>query len=240
MGGGKMRNMKLIFILQITQLKIDHNPYARAFRDGEQHSVDTEKSTKSKGQGGHCRRSSAGKKSTKQPHFLSSKRIHLQSARNHHTASDHLSSSPLLSEVQSSNCLSAISIESGTLKISNRLHDIQGLYTCILGFESEDGSENPLLSAVTHHLPETRILSQDSMYGCQLNYWPDDNSLYNSALITPPPLLDPAISFSEPYLQQTSQMVLDSNMTTVSPVKPLHGRDGVLNSMESTDDDVFM
>lgn len=47
----------------------------------------------------------------------------------------------------------------------------------------------------------------DSPYGCQVNYWADENSLYNSALIYPPPLLDAGMSFTEPYLHQVSRHV---------------------------------
>ena len=45
----------------------------------------------------------------------------------------------------------------------------------------------------------------ESPYGCPLNFWADENSLYNSALVYPPPLLDETESFSEPYLHRASQ-----------------------------------
>ena len=48
-------------------------------------------------------------------------------------------------------------------------------------------------------------LPLESPYGYPLNFWPDESSLYNSALMYPPPLLDHNVSFSEPYLHQASQ-----------------------------------
>ena len=47
--------------------------------------------------------------------------------------------------------------------------------------------------------------SLESLYQRPLDFWHDEYSLFNSALIYPHPLLDPIESFSEPYLRQTSQ-----------------------------------
>lgn len=75
------------------------------------------------------------------------------------------------------------------------------------GFESSDSSELLLpqvnfIATIPNHLSPP----QNPYGGCSsLNYWADENSLYHSALIYPPPLLDPSVSFSEPYLHRTSR-----------------------------------
>ena len=75
------------------------------------------------------------------------------------------------------------------------------------GFESSDSSELLVpqvnfIATIPNHLSPP----QNPYGGCaSLNYWADENSLYHSALIYPPPLLDPSVSFSEPYLHRTSR-----------------------------------
>ena len=110
----------------------------------------------------------------------------------------------------------------------------------VIGFES-CGSSSEVLYPQMNWLPTipTQPSISDSPYGCQVNYWADENSLYNSALIYPPPLLDAGMSFTEPYLHQVSRyiqmtqslkpllfylfrMVLESQEVTVSPIKLFH------------------
>ena len=45
----------------------------------------------------------------------------------------------------------------------------------------------------------------ESPYGWPLDFSPDEYSLYNYALIHPPPLLDETVSFSAPYLRQIAR-----------------------------------
>ena len=71
-----------------------------------------------------------------------------------------------------------------------------------------------------------------------ISYWADDNSMWNPNLITPNLLIDSTGSFSEPYLQQTTQVDL------ASPMKDLmNSDDNFLQLSDSCildDDDVFL
>ena len=101
------------------------------------------------------------------------------------------------------------------------------------GFESgmRDCTENPFF-------PEPQLFPQVE-YGCPLNYWADDNSLYNPALITPPPQLDSTSSFSLPYLQQSSRMALESSYSIVSPLMGRGANETLFLDVETIEDDVF-
>ncbi len=93
---------------------------------------------------------------------------------------------------------------------------------------SEDSSPLQLV------VDETLLMSSLSTS----TYWADDNSMWNPNLITPNLLIDSTGSFSEPYLQQTTQVDL------VSPMKDLmNSDDGFLQLSDSCildDDDVFL
>jgi hypothetical protein len=199
---------------KITQLKIDNNPYARAFRDSIGSEGGSANDSGSK-RGGHVRSSPKQISSSPPPQLQPTSLI------------CHAYIPP--SVVCTSMCnttSSATSIESG--------------------FESSSSSE--MFNWMTNNLQQI-----DSPYGCPLNYWADENSLYNSALIYPPPLIDPASSFSEPYLQQTSQMHMESQEGMMSPMKSQIQRHYIANAqcytpvkpssfvinLNSEEDDVF-
>ena len=101
------------------------------------------------------------------------------------------------------------------------------------GFESGDCTSTCLFPYIS---PE------DNPYNCPLNYWADDNSLYNPALINPPPVLD---TISEPYLRQASCMAIEFTESLVSPVKGLYGETVdhdttcIIDVETVDDDDVF-
>ncbi len=83
-----------------------------------------------------------------------------------------------------------------------------------------------------------------------LSYWIDDNSLWNPNLITPDPLIDSTGSFSEPYLQQTTQVKLVYDVRPdVKDITFSNSDDGFIQLQDShcayildsaNDDDVFV
>lgn len=116
------------------------------------------------------------------------------------------------------------------------------LFLPTAGFESGDCIDYVFMMNTTVF---PQILPEDNPYGCPINYWADDYSLYNPALITPPPLLDSTSSISEPYLKQSSRMAIEFAETVVSPVKGLYGElvdlDVTYIDVENADDDdVFL
>ena len=87
------------------------------------------------------------------------------------------------------------------------------------------------------------------MYDCPLNYWAEAHSLYNPALISLPPAFDASSSFSEPYLQESSRLTMESSQYDISPVKGFHLEYSFNSSMDNTlivdvvnydNDDVFL
>ncbi len=83
-----------------------------------------------------------------------------------------------------------------------------------------------------------------------LSYWVDDNSLWNPNLISPDPLIDSTGSFSEPYLQQTTQVKLVYDVSPdMKDIMFSSGGDGYIQLQDShcayildstNDDDVFL
>ena len=87
--------------------------------------------------------------------------------------------------------------------------------------------------------------SVENVFCCPLDYWPDDeNSLYHPALLTPPPMLEPGSSFSEPYLSEVALINWRLNCEQLSPVKGLsvdtyRNSTDTLNTENSTIEDDF-
>ncbi len=90
---------------------------------------------------------------------------------------------------------------------------------------------------------------QEGAYGCCLGYW-TDNTLYNPALITSPPMLDSSSSFSEPYLLESCRVAMETTQYSPSPVKGFHleysdtdtslDNTLVIDVVHYDDDDVFL
>ena len=75
-----------------------------------------------------------------------------------------------------------------------------GAKAAAVGGLGGDGERDPLPL-----FPEYMADAYGDEHVCwPLDLWPDENSLYHPALLTPPPLLD---TFSEPYLRQASWML---------------------------------
>ena len=77
--------------------------------------------------------------------------------------------------------------------------------------------------------------SQQTSSSSSAVYWADNyHSLYEQDLLAPTPLLDPATSFSEPYLRACSYSLHHSEQFFTSPLKPLRAGPSLL-----LDDEVF-
>ena len=107
----------------------------------------------------------------------------------------------------------------------------------------EQDSDHSLVDVTTIDDGDLLFTPQESPFGCPLNYWADENSLYNPTLITPPPMLEPGSSFSEPYLKQLAIEQWRWNSTILSPIKRLDSSSS-LDSTQTIDventNDVFV
>lgn len=93
---------------------------------------------------------------------------------------------------------------------------------------------------------ETALMSNLSTSN-SMSYWVDDNSLWNPNLITPDPLINSTGSFSEPYLQQTTQVKLVYDVTPDVKDLMFSNRDDEFIQLQDShcayvlnDDDVFL
>lgn len=111
---------------------------------------------------------------------------------------------------------------------------------CLLAFHAgfESGESSELLPPALPYAPIPPAFSPVEFYQPANSYWVDEYSLYHSALIYPPPVLDAATSFSDPYLRQTSRVRHESTQSSTSPVKPLPSTKRQPNEPDS--DDVFI
>lgn len=70
------------------------------------------------------------------------------------------------------------------------------------GFESGESGELQSYGAISSCSQYSPV---EHLYRPATSYWVDEYSLYHSALIYPPPCLEPSTAFSDPYLRQTSR-----------------------------------
>lgn len=117
------------------------------------------------------------------------------------------------------------------------------------GFESGEGSAPEIFIAESQpvYVDDMSLLPlPEPAYA--LGCWPD-TTLYNPVLLNPPPLLDSSSSFSEPYLQESCRIAMETSQFSPSPLKGFQYSD-FDTSMDDTlvidvvhcpeDDDVFL